>query len=197
MRYDSLKMFEVYEKIESLNNEIDGSLTDFIIHANQLVELSEDDYQIEKTIRLNKISLKDYILNSSCCLTLKENNITHYSLEELEQFLIQYEERFHEDLSRYYLAISLYQQLENIESLVDSKIEMEITAVSYYYGDIQLIKKQDKKEYETLYGAIKEAIAIDYKHDKLTHQEYLIYIKLVDDIFEFYNIGYPNFFDYQ
>lgn len=197
MRYDSLKMFEVYEKIESLNNEIDGSLTDFIIHANQLVELSEDDYQIEKTIRLNKISLKDYILNSSCCLTLKENNITHYSLEELEQFLIQYEERFHEDLSRYYLAISLYQQLENIESLVDSKIEMEITAVSYYYGDIQLIKKQDKKEYETLYGAIKEAIAIDYKHDKLTHQEYLIYIKLVDDIFEFYNIAYPNFFDYQ
>ncbi len=197
MRYDSLKMFEVYEKIESLNNEIDGSLTDFIIHANQLVELSEDDYQIEKTIRLNKISLKDYILNSSCCLTLKENNITHYSLEELEQFLIQYEERFHEDLSRYYLAISLYQQLENIESLVDSKIEMEITAVSYYYGDIQFIKKHDKKEYETLYGAIKEAIAIDYKHDKLTHQEYLIYIKLVDDIFEFYNIGYPNFFDYQ
>ena len=197
MRYDSLKIFEVYEKIEILNNEIDGSLTDFIIHANQLVELSEDDYQIEKTIRLNKISLKDYILNSSCCLTLKENNITHYSLEELERFLIQYEERFHEDLSRYYLAISLYQQLENIESLVDSKIEMEITAVSYYYGDIQLIKKQDKKEYETLYGAIKEAIAIDYKHDKLTHQEYLIYIKLVDDIFEFYNIGYPNFFDYQ
>ena len=197
MRYDSLKMFEVYEKIESLNNEIDGSLTDFIIHANQLVELSEDDYQIEKTIRLNKISLKDYILNSSCCLTLKENDITHYSLEELEQFLVQYEERFHEDLSRYYLAISLYQQLENIESLVNSKIEMEITAVSYYYGDIQLIKKQDKKEYETLYGAIKEAIAIDYKHDKLTHQEYLIYIKLVDDIFEFYNIGYPNFFDYQ
>lgn len=197
MRYDSLKMFEVYEKIESLNNEIDGSLTDFIIHANQLVELSEDDYQIEKTIRLNKISLKDYILNSSCCLTLKENNITHYFLEELEQFLIQYEERFHEDLSRYYLAISLYQQLENIESLVDSKIEMEITAVSYYYGDIQFIKKHDKKEYETLYGAIKEAIAIDYKHDKLTHQEYLIYIKLVDDIFEFYNIGYPNFFDYQ
>lgn len=197
MRYDSLKMFEVYEKIEILNNEIDGSLTDFIIHANQLVELSEDDYQIEKTIRLNKISLKDYILNSSCSLTLKENNITHYSLEELEQFLIQYEERFHEDLSRYYLAISLYQQLENIESLVDSKIEMEITAVSYYYGDIQLIKKQDKKEYETLYGAIKEAIDIDYKHDKLTHQEYLIYIKLVDDIFEFYNIGYPNFFDYQ
>lgn len=197
MRYDSLKIFEVYEKIEILNNEIDGSLTDFIIHANQLVELSEDDYQIEKTIRLNKISLKDYILNSSCCLTLKENNITHYSLEELERFLIQYEERFHEDLSRYYLAISLYQQLENIESLVDSKIEMEITAVSYYYGDIQLIKKQDKKEYETLYGAIKEAIAIDYKHDRLTHQEYLIYIKLVDDIFEFYNIGYPNFFDYQ
>ncbi len=197
MRYDSLKMFEVYEKIESLNNEIDGSLTNFVIHANQLVELSEDDYQIEKTIRLNKISLKDYILNSSCCLTLKENDITHYSLEELEQFLVQYEERFHEDLSRYYLAISLYQQLENIESLVDSKIEMEITAVSYYYGDIQFIKKHDKKEYETLYGAIKEAIAIDYKHDKLTHQEYLIYIKLVDDIFEFYNIGYPNFFDYQ
>ena len=193
MRYDSLKMFEVYEKIESLNNEIDGSLTNFVIHANQLVELSEDDYQIEKTIRLNKISLKDYILNSSCCLT----DITHYSLEELEQFLVQYEERFHEDLSRYYLAISLYQQLENIESLVDSKIEMEITAVSYYYGDIQFIKKHDKKEYETLYGAIKEAIAIDYKHDKLTHQEYLIYIKLVDDIFEFYNIGYPNFFDYQ
>ena len=141
--------------------------------------------------------IKSSILNSSCCLTLKENNITHYSLEELEQFLIQYEERFHEDLSRYYLAISLYQQLENIESLVDSKIEMEITAVSYYYGDIQLIKKQDKKEYETLCGAIKEAIDIDYKHDKLTHQEYLIYIKLVDDIFEFYNIGYPNFFDYQ
>ena len=56
--------------------------------ANELVELSDDDYQIEKTLKLNKISLKGFVLDSDLCNQLNENNMNDYSIDELKNILI-------------------------------------------------------------------------------------------------------------
>lgn len=59
----------------------------FVTKAYELVDLSEDLYQLEHTIKLNQISLKDYILNSEICNFLKNNNINNYSIEDLKGFI--------------------------------------------------------------------------------------------------------------
>ena len=69
----NLKILESYVEIDKIHDNINNKLYDFIMKANELVELSEDDYQIERTLKLNKISLKDYVLISDCCNSLKEN----------------------------------------------------------------------------------------------------------------------------
>lgn len=188
----NLKILESYVEIDKIQDEINNKMFNFITNANQLVELSEDDYQIEKTIKLNKISLKSYILDSSCCSSLKENNITNYSVEELKKFFVKYEKTYNEDLSKYYLAFSLYEMLEGIEKLVDKKIEREISEISNIFDDIINIKNKVSSEYEKLYFDSKNKIDIEYKNNKINDKAYNLCIQLLNDIFNFYMRGYPN-----
>ena len=74
----SLKMLTAYVEIDKIHDDINNKMFNFITKANELVELSEDDYQIEKTLMLNKISLKGYVLDSDLCNQLSKNNINDY-----------------------------------------------------------------------------------------------------------------------
>ena len=74
----SVKILEAYMDIDKIHDSINNKMFQFITKANELVELSENMYQIEKTIKLNKISLKGYILDSPCCSFLKENDISDW-----------------------------------------------------------------------------------------------------------------------
>lgn len=188
----NLKILESYVEIDKIQDEINNKMFNFITNANQLVELSEDDYQIEKTIKLNKISLKSYILDSSCCSSLQENNITNYSVEELKNFFVKYEKIYNEDLSKYYLALSLYEMLEEIEKLVDKKIEREISEISNIFNDIRNIQNIVSDEYEKLYFDSKNKIDTEYKNNKINDKAYNLCIQLLNDIFNFYMSGYPN-----
>ena len=188
----NLKILESYVEIDKIHDEINNKLFNFIRNANQLVELSEDDYQIEKTIKLNKISLKGYILDSPYCSSLRENNITNYSIEELKKFFVKFEKIYNEDLSKYYLALSLYEMLEGIEKLVDKKIEREISEISNIFDDIINIKNKVSSEYEKLYFDSKNKIDIEYKNNKINDKAYNLCIQLLNDIFNFYMRGYPN-----
>ena len=69
------KIKNIYNLIEQKNNEISNMYLSFITKANELVELSNDDYQVERSFKLNKISLKGFVLESTCCNSLKSNNI--------------------------------------------------------------------------------------------------------------------------
>ena len=71
----SVKILEAYMDIDKIHDSINNKLFHFITKASELVELSEDIYQIEKTIKLNKISLKGYVLDSPCCNLLKEKTL--------------------------------------------------------------------------------------------------------------------------
>lgn len=188
----NVKVLESYVEIDKIHDDINNKVFNFITKANELVELSDDDYQIEKTLMFNKISLKGYILDSDCCIQLNNNNITDYSIEELKNFLRKYEKSFNCDCSNYLLALSLYEQVEQIEKLVDSKIDLEIKDLSKLATDINNILNTDKSDYEKLYMNIKNQIGNYQKDGKLDDKSYNICIQILNDIFNFYISGYPN-----
>ena len=143
----NVKILESYVEIDKIHDDINNKIFKFITQASELVELSDDDYQIERTIKLNKISLKGYILDSTCCTALEENNISNYSIEELKQYLMKYEQTSNDDSSAYYLAISLYELLEIIEKLVDNKIELEMNKLSELVLSIREIENITDNNY--------------------------------------------------
>ena len=188
----SLRIKESYVEIYKIHDEINNKIFNFITKANELVELSEDDYQIEKTLKLNKISLKAYILDSSCCIALNDNNITDYSIQDLKGYLMQYEQNTNEDYSKYYLAVSLYENVEGIEELVDKEINLEINELSQIVPDINNIKLSDKNKYEEIYFNIKNKLDEFLKNNRLDEKSYNICIQILNDIFNFYISGYPT-----
>ena len=131
-------------------------------------------------------------MDSPCCSSLQENNITNYSIEELKNFFVKYEKIYNEDLSKYYLALSLYEMLEEIEKLVDKKIEREINEISNIFNGIRKIKNVIFSEYEKLYFDSKNKINTEYKNNKINDKAYNLCIQLLNDIFNFYMNGYPN-----
>lgn len=188
----NVKILELYVEVDKINNDINNKIFDFITKANELVELSEDDYQIEKTLILNKISLKGYVLDSDLCNKLSENNINDYSINELQNYIIQYEKSFDTDYSQYLLALSLYELIEDVEKQVDSKIELEISELSNIIQSISDIKNTDKTNYENLYYNFKSQLDDFFKENKLDEKSYGICIQILNDIFNFYISGYPN-----
>lgn len=188
----NVKILESYVEIDKINNDINNKIFDFITKANELVELSEDDYQIEKTLMLNKISLKGYVLDSDLCKQLSENNINDYSINELKNYIIQYERSFDTDYSQYLLALSLNELIEDVENQVDSKIELEMSELSNIIQNINDIKNTEKTNYEKLYYNFKSQLDDCFKENKLDEKSYGICIQILNDIFNFYISGYPN-----
>lgn len=177
-----------YMNINKIQNDINDKIFKFITKANELVELSEDDYQIEKTLKLNKISLKGYVLDSDCCISLKESDINNYSIEELKNYLTKY----NSDYSKYLFALSLYELIEDIEEQIDKKINLEINELSNIISNIDNIKSINDEEYEKLYYNIKNQLDNYLKDNGLDDKSYDICIQIINDIFNFYISGYPN-----
>lgn len=189
----SVKVLEAYMDIDKIHDDINNKTFNFINKANELIDLSEDMYQIERTIKLNKISLKGYILDSSCCNVLEKNNISNYSIEELKQYLMKYEQTSNDDCSSYYLAISLYELLETIEKLVDNKIELEMNKLSELVPSIREIENITDNNYENLYNQIKNQLSNDYLNKNLIDDKsFNICVQIINDIFNYYISGYPD-----
>ncbi len=186
------KILESYVEIDKIHDDINNKMFSFITKANELVELSKDDYQVEKTLMLNKISLKGYVLDSKLCMQLKENNIINYSISELKNYLKQYKKINNTNYSSYFLALSLYELIEDIENQVDLKIELEINELSMIIQNISSIKSTDKTNYEKLYYNFKNQLDSYFQKNKLDEITYNICIQTLNDIFDFYISGYPN-----
>lgn len=189
----SVKILESYMDIDKIHDEINNKIFQFITKASELVELSEDMYQIERTIKLNKISLKGYLLDSPCCNFLKENNINNYTIEDLKNYLNKYEQLNNEDCSKYYLAVSLFELLEDIENLVEDKIDLEISKIFELTPLINDIDKIDSNDYEKLYNNIKNDINNKYlKKNLIDDKSFDTCMRFVNDIFNFFISGYPD-----
>lgn len=189
----SVKILESYMDIDKIHDEINNKLFQFITKASELVELSKGMYQIERTIKLNKISLKGYLLDSPCCTFLKENNVENYTIEDLKNYLNKYEQLNNEDCSQYYLAVSLFELLENIENLVEDKIDLEISKIFELTPLINDIDKIDSNDYERLYNNIKKDINNKYlKRNLIDDKSFDTCMRFVNDIFNFFISGYPD-----
>ena len=188
----NVKILEAYVEIDKIHDDINNKMFNFITKANELVELSDDDYQIEKSLMLNKISLKGYVLDSDLCNQLNANNMTDYSIDELKISFSQYEKTSNNDCTNYLLALSLYELIEDIENNVDYKIELEIHELSNIISNISDIKNTDKTNYENIYYNFKNQLDNHFNNKRLDDKSYNICIQILNDIFNFYISGYPN-----
>ncbi len=184
------KIIEIYQKKEKADEKITNLINDFLTKAHELVTLSNDFYQIEKTIRLNKISLKDYLLNSEICKYLEETNNVFYTLNDLKRYITTYEKVNNMELTSYTMAINLYEELEKIEKLEDRKIEYELESLIPFIKDLENLKSLTS-DYQTLYNSCLNNLKIAYLDKGLISQSNYQYLRyILADIFNYYEKGH-------
>lgn len=184
------KIIEIYQKKEKADEKITNLINDFLTKAHELVTLSNDFYQIEKTIRLNKISLKDYLLNSEICKYLEETNNVFYTLNDLKRYITTYEKVNNMELTSYTMAINLYEELEKIEKLEDRKIEYELESLIPFVKDLENLKSLTS-DYQTLYNSCLNNLKIAYLDKDLISQSNYQYLRyILADIFNYYEKGH-------
>jgi succinate dehydrogenase flavin-adding protein (antitoxin of CptAB toxin-antitoxin module) len=83
--------------------------------------------------------------------------------------------------------------LEEIEQLVDNKINLEIDKISELSNKINNIKDANSNEYQKIYSEIKNDLnnyCLNQK--KLDDKSYKVCTQIINDIFNFYISGYPD-----
>ena len=185
-----VEILEIFTEKQNYDEKYNNLMFSFVTKAYELVDLSEDLYQLEHTIKLNQISLKDYILNSEICSFLKNNNINNYSTEDLKEFMQKYENQNISDITSYKLALELYEKLDEIKNIENAKIDYEINRMSNILEDIINIENIDKNKYQDLYNRLLEQIKVKYLDNNLIDDKINNYVvQILNDIFNYYLYG--------
>ena len=180
---------EILLKLENYDKNIQEKLQDFITGCFSLRESSNGQYQVQKTIELNKIYFQGYVLDSKICQNLKKDNITDYSLTALKNYLNQNFNNLEIDCIPYYEALILYEKANALEDMTDEKIELEIDFLSEYVEEIKILKYEvmAKDKLFNFYKDIKEKLV----KTLLSEQVSDIAINILNNVFEFFWSGYP------
>ncbi|MBE6141142.1 MAG: hypothetical protein E7172_06430 [Firmicutes bacterium] len=185
-----IEILEIFTEKQNYDEKFNNLMFSFVTKAYELVDLSEDLYQVEHTIKLNQISLKDYILNSEICCFLKNNNTNNYSIEDLKKFMQEYETENITDITSYKLALELYEKLDEIKNIETSKINYEINRMSNILKDISNIKTINKDKYQDLYNNLLRQVKEEYLDSNLIDDKINNYvIQILNDIFNYYLYG--------
>lgn len=108
-------------------------------------------------------------------------------------YLKKYEESTNIDCSSYYLALLLYENLEDIEKSFDKINDIELKFISQLDSSINNIGSIKKSEYETFYNKIKVNLTNNFLKQKIVSEDnFDIVIQILNDIFNFYISGYPD-----
>ena len=184
------KILEIFNEKQLADEKYHNVLFTFLTNAYELVELSKGLYQIEHNIKLNQISLKDYILNSEICIWLKENNISNYKIEDLKMFMSKYEKQTNKDISVYKLSLELYEKLEEMKNIENTKIKNELTKTSTLLTDLDKIKSIEKANYQILYNDLLQQIKTKYLDTNFIDEKAKNYfMEILNDIFSYYLYG--------
>lgn len=185
---------EIILKVSAYNKQIEEQLEDFTTGCYTLKETSAGKYQVQKTTLLNKIYLQGYILDSKLCRQFKANNITNYSLTNLKDYITKNYNNLDTDYTSYYQALSLYEKANNLEELIDDKIELEIDLLSNYEKDIEKLKYQElkKEQLVAFYKEIKEKLVKKLTNNIMASQTKNSILIILNDAFEFFWSGYPT-----
>lgn len=184
------EILEIFTEKQNYDEKYNSLMFDFLTKAYELVELSEDLYQVENTIKLNQISLKDYILNSEICNFLKKNNFNNYSIEDLKEYMQKCENQNISNIASYKLALELYEKLEEIKNIENLKIDYEISQMGNLLDNINNVKNIDKDKYQELYKDLLQQVKVKYLDSNLIDNklnEYLV--QILNDIFNYYLYG--------
>ncbi len=185
-----VEILEIFTEKQNYDEKYNNLMFSFVTKAYELVDLSEDLYQLEHTIKLNQISLKDYILNSEICSFLKNNNINNYSIEDLKKFMQKYEIQNISDITSYKLALELYEKLDEIKNIENAKIDYEINRMSNILEDISNVESIDKDKYQDLYNRLLEQIKVNYLDNNLIDDKINnCVVQILNDIFNYYLYG--------
>ena len=184
----AVEILEIFTEKQNYDEKYNNLMLSFILKVHELVELSNDLYQLENTIRLNQISLKDYILNSEICKSLKNSNISNYSIDDLKLYMTKYDNQ--ENIKSYQLALELYERLEEIEYVESAKINYEIDRMSNILENISTIKAVEKSKYQYLYKDLINQLRIKYLNNNLIDDKINNYaVQILNDIFNYYLYG--------
>lgn len=185
-----VKISEIFTEKQNYDEKYNNLMFTFVTKAYELVVLSEGLYQVEHTIKLNQISLKDYILNSDVCNFLKDNNIRNYSISYLKDFMKKYESLNMTDITSYKLALELYVMLDDIKDIEKTKVDYEINAISNVLESIVNIEKVSKDKYQDLYNDLLQQVKENYLDNNLIDYKINNYVVLIlNDIFNYYLYG--------
>ena len=184
---------EILLKLENYEKNIQEKLQDFITGCFSLKEISNGQYQVQKTIELNKIYFQSYVLDSKICQNFKEDNVTDYSLTTLKNYLNQNFNNLEIDCTPYYEALILYEKANALEDMVDEKIELEIDFLSEYIEEIKILKYEviAKDKLFDFYKDIKEKLVKTLLSEQVSDVTKNNYINILNNIFEFFWSGYP------
>ena len=174
-------LINVINESKKYDEKYNSLLINILSNAETLVDISNGVYQIEHTIRANKISLKDYVLNSDICIILKDNNISNYSIEDLRNYISKYNSQSTEPYS---LALNLYEEFEQLEKCEKDKVEYEVNSLKGLI-DFNDISKLSKEELDNLYEIVITKIN-DYSLSNDLKESANI---MVNDIFNYYKNG--------
>lgn len=189
---ECLKIVNNYIEINNYNNRINEKIFGFLNKCSDLEEHSNHNYELQKTLELNKIYFQGYILESQICKSLKENN-TNYSIQQLKQYIVENANNLGDEYSAYYEAIELYEMADEIEELIDEKIELEMTTIYGITDIIKDIENISKNDYENLYLTIKFNIENNYLNKNIIDSNiYELCISMLNDIFNYFISGYPE-----
>lgn len=148
--------------IENENN-FTNILSIFYNNVYDLVNLSNGKYQIENTIKLNKVSIKGYILESDFVKHLNNINIKEFKLNDLKKYLIQTQNENNEHLL---LAIKLYELLDQLEIIEKNEIDDLIDYIQIITGISIRNKLTNKDELAVIYSLLSNKIG-EYEKNKL------------------------------
>ncbi len=184
------EILEIFTEKQNYDEKYNSLMFDFITKAYELVELSEDLYQVEHTIKLNQISLRDYILNSEICNYLKDNNFNNYSIEDLKEYMQKHENQNTSNIASYKLALELYEKLEEIKDIENSKIDYEVSRMSNLLDNINNIESIDKDKYQDLYNDLLQQVKVKYLDNNFIDNRLNNYVvQILNDIFNYYLYG--------
>ena len=79
----SLNIINAIIEINKYNERINEKIFVFLNKCTELEEISNHNYELQKTLELNKIFFQGYVLDSDLCKYFKENNIPNYSIKQI------------------------------------------------------------------------------------------------------------------
>lgn len=191
-----MNIMNIYLNINTLIDNFKNMINNFNVEAKKLEEVTSGIYRIETTLKLNKVSLKGYILNSNLCKELEKNDINEYSVEELKKYINNSSSHEKNILNK---ALYLYENLEHIEFYYNNEITKIVNELSKYL-DSKNLSKYNEETSEYVISKTKEEInnsrnalinEINQKRNNNLIDENIknCLIAIVDFISNYYNNG--------